>query len=438
MAPARKSAEVLSFERHVLEEGNAAMERAGLYAAVLGFVSAPLCLLVEEMGWAEAMALPAVLAMLGGAYGLALHKLAQKKLLVGPVLYAVFLPFVSLPTVLFLLTHSLLPAGAATFITGPFSYLYFILIFVTAFAFDLALSFAAGLAAAAGYMGSYVLAQPFLERVIAWDPTLHQDLASIHLYAFKAFMMVFAGLLAGGLSVIVRRLVIRSVTEVRQRERISHLFGQYVSDEVRERIVAEKGGTVVERKVVAVLFSDIRAFSTFSERNDPERVLRKLNEYFEAMVQCVTSRGGVVDKFIGDNIMAVFGGVLELPNPALAAVQAARLIRMRLRELNRRWEAQGEAGLENGVGIHLGEVLQGPIGSQHRKDFTVIGDTVNIAARIEDLTKQHAEKILISDVVFRALPRESQAIAVSLGSARLRGRQEEVGVYGIPDEPCGT
>jgi len=181
---------------------------------------------------------------------------------------------------------------------------------------------------------------------------------------------------------------------------------------------------------VVVLFSDLRGFSTFAERRDPAEVVERLNAYFERMVDAINKEGGVVDKFIGDAIMAIFGGLKQLDNPCEAAVRAAVGMREALTELNASWAKEGLEPFDNGVGIHVGEVLQGPIGSRDRKQFTAIGDAVNSAARLEGLTKTNDQPILITDAVHAALPEELQRQFAPLGEVKVKGKRDSLAIFG--------
>lgn len=205
------------------------------------------------------------------------------------------------------------------------------------------------------------------------------------------------------------------------------LFGQYVSPEVKERI---KAAAASERKDVVVLFSDLRAYSAWSEAREPEEVVAQLNEYFDAMVRAIRGEGGVVDKFMGDAVMATFGGVLDVERPAAAAVRAARGMARALDTLNERWSEGGRSPLRNGVGIAVGPVVQGPIGSVDRKEFTVIGDTVNSAARLESATREHGVTLLVSDGVYDALDGKDRAGLHALGKIAVKGKTEKLTVYG--------
>jgi len=233
---------------------------------------------------------------------------------------------------------------------------------------------------------------------------------------------------------LVRARVRNHLELKRSRDFLRRVFGQFVSHEVRDKIIAEKNQLLGERKRIAVLFADIRQFTTHSERAEPDQIVNRLNAYFDRMVRCITSEAGTVDKFIGDAVMATFGGLIEIDSPCDAALRAAVAMRAALQDLNRAWAEEGTDAFENGIGLHFGEVLQGTIGSSDRKEFTIIGDTVNTTARLEGLTKEHREKILCSAAFAGHLSADLSSRLVDLGSVPLRGRSAEIGIFGHPGD----
>ena len=426
-----------NLERHLRVAGNRALRAGTFWAMLLGLTSSAALPVMMAAGAAEKVEGPWAFAGIATVCSGLVWVLARGERVHGAVAYAVFIPFVSLPTIFFLAMHAVLPSGAGTFITGPISYLYFILLALTGFLFDFRLSALSGVAAGAGYFGAFLLGREALGTVTAPDPLLVQDFTSPPIWALKAMMMAFGGATVGALAVVAKGLVARVLAEEREKQGISRLFGQYVSEEVKDKILSDPGVRLGERKKAAVLFADIRGFSTFSERAEPEATVRRLNAYFDAMVGAIVRNGGVVDKFIGDGIMAVFGGVVALANPAESALRAACDMRAALKRLNAAWAAEGLEPFENGIGIHHGEILQGSIGSEVRREYTAIGDVVNIASRVEGLTKDIKAPVAITLDVHRLLPETLRADCRPMGVLKVKGRCEPVEVFGMQDPGCG-
>jgi class 3 adenylate cyclase len=219
---------------------------------------------------------------------------------------------------------------------------------------------------------------------------------------------------------------------LREREREREIFGRVVSPEVREKLLSgqlELGG---ETLWVAVLFSDIRGFSTISEEMSPEEVVTLLNEYLSEMTAAIRPWGGYINNFIGDAIVAIFGAPVDQPDKEWNAVAAGLAMSKRLTELNRRRVARSEMPIENGVGISTGEAVAGQIGSLERLMYTVIGDTVNVASRLETLTKDYPEyRILINGATAEALVERDEVVLENLGPIHVKGRTEPVDVYAV-------
>lgn len=180
-------------------------------------------------------------------------------------------------------SHFLTPTGAATFLTGPLSYLYLLLVAVSGYLFDFRLSVLCGLTAAAGYLLSFLLARSGLAFIAHPDPLVVQDLVSPAVYGFRGMLFVFAGFVVGGLAVVARRLASRVLHEEVMKREISRLLGEYVSEEVREKLLSDPPSPEGEVREVTILFSDIRGFTALSERVPAKDLVRHLNAYFEAM-----------------------------------------------------------------------------------------------------------------------------------------------------------
>jgi adenylate cyclase len=220
------------------------------------------------------------------------------------------------------------------------------------------------------------------------------------------------------------------VAGLRQREFLRETFGRYVTKQVAEAILAgnvELGG---ERRTATVLFADIRGFTTMSEQLPPEEVVAFLNRYLEAMVSCVLDHHGVLDKFIGDAVMAVFGAPVSQGSPAadaLAAVRCAIAMSGALDQLNAMRTAAGSKQIEIGIGVHTGELIAGNIGSARRMEYTVVGDTVNVTSRIEGLTKTFGRRIMISDTTARLVGHQLRLEKVD--TVDIRGRTGQITLH---------
>jgi class 3 adenylate cyclase len=182
-----------------------------------------------------------------------------------------------------------------------------------------------------------------------------------------------------------------------ERERIRDTFGKYVTPEIRDEILAGRIPLNGERRLATLLFSDLRGFTRYVEGNDPEEVIRSMREYFTAMQKAIRMHRGLVLQYVGDEIEAVFGVPLAYEAHANKAVLAALEMRKGLEELNRRRKSEGKAPFGHGIGIHTGMVLVGNTGSEDRLSYALIGDTVNLASRIEQLTKAFQCDILVSE-----------------------------------------
>lgn len=217
--------------------------------------------------------------------------------------------------------------------------------------------------------------------------------------------------------------------DVLARRRFRESFARHVSSEVAAQILAETPSLEGERRDVSILISDLRGFTTLSESMEPARVARHLNEYFEAMVCEIFTHRGMVNDFVGDSIVAVFGAPLDDAEHALHAVKSAMGMERALAKLNERWTAAGLPTLRQGVGIHTGQVFAGNVGSSTRLKYTVIGDPVNVAARLEGLNKDLGTTVLITDETY-AIVRERVDVK-DRGAIPVKGRVQPVRVYEV-------
>ncbi len=223
------------------------------------------------------------------------------------------------------------------------------------------------------------------------------------------------------------------VAGLREREWLRDMFGRFVSQEVAEAIRTGQVRLEGENRVVSVLFCDIRSFTARSERHTPQEIVALLNEYLPVVVEAAQRHQGTVNKFGGDSTLVIYGAPRPLQESAYQAVLTALEMRANLTRLNSHLAARGEEPIRIGVGINTGVVLAGAVGPHERQEYTVIGDTVNLASRIEALNKEYPQHdILISDATYEALgPRRAEFMFTDLGKISIRGKSGLVQVWAV-------
>jgi class 3 adenylate cyclase len=245
---------------------------------------------------------------------------------------------------------------------------------------------------------------------------------------FGTAVIVF---LLGLLSYFVMMRLSGLMVEVTRNERLSRFLPpELVELAVRDPALLRLGG---KRQSVTILFADIRGFTPMSETHAPEEVLDFLNDYLRVTTDMIFQHRGTLDKFMGDCIMALFGAPLTNPDDADRAVRAAVDIMERVAEFNRRRAEDGFCPVEIGVGINTADVIAGNIGTERRMEYTVIGDGVNLAARLEKVSKDYDTKIIISGATHERLT--DKLGAVSYGRISVKGKDAEVQIYGVPHAP---
>jgi adenylate cyclase len=221
------------------------------------------------------------------------------------------------------------------------------------------------------------------------------------------------------------------VVEGREKRKVKKLFSRYVSKDVFDQLVADPSLAALggARRHMTVLFSDIRGFTTMSEKGTPEDVVRQLNELFTRMVAVVFEHRGTVDKFVGDMVMALYSAPLDDPEHADHAVQTALAMIRTLNEMNRDWLARGKPTLDIGIGINTGGMVAGNIGSDTIMSYTVIGDAVNLGARLESLNKDFATRIIISESTRAEL--KGRYDIHPLGEVVVKGKTKPVAIFEV-------
>ncbi|MEW6668517.1 MAG: adenylate/guanylate cyclase domain-containing protein [Thermodesulfobacteriota bacterium] len=217
-----------------------------------------------------------------------------------------------------------------------------------------------------------------------------------------------------------------------ERDFIKETFGKYVASEIRDEILAGRVPLDGELKEVTVLFADLRNFTPMVEANPPKEVVKIINGYFREMAEAIQNHHGLVLQFIGDEIEAVFGAPLVRPDHPVLAAQAALEMRGRLRGLNEELKGRGYRPLSHGVGIHTGEALAANIGSPERLSYALVGDTVNLASRLQGLTKELGTEIILSGAT-RAHLGERFSL-VPLPPTRVKGKSHSVEIFSLDSD----
>jgi adenylate cyclase len=322
----------------------------------------------------------------------------------------------SFPTVLLYLLAGYLSSPIIIFGAWP-ALLYFLFIILSTLRLNFALSAFTGAVAA---VELFVLALVTLH--LAWrtdDPAF-----SIGDHLTRSAVLLAAGLLAGYAGATIKSHFRRALAAASARDEVTNLFGQHVSPRVVEQLLAIGAAELSEMRRVCVMFVDIRSFTAAARSRTPAEVVERLDAVFEILVEAVDRHNGIVNKFLGDGLLAIFGAPIDDPFEAANAIAAARemLTSVEASNVGHAWP------IRLGIGIHIGQAVAGTVGSHRRKEYTVIGDTVNLASRLESLNKDVGSQLIVSDAV-REAAREAIGEALPLGPVSVRGYAEPVTVW---------
>lgn len=297
---------------------------------------------------------------------------------------------------------------------SPAVWIYFFFIILSVLRLSLSVSLFTGAVAACEYLALsiWIVSGP-------GSTPLESYLRSVIPMIGRSLMLLVAGGVAGFVALELRRKITSSVHLADERSRVVGMFGQYVSPAVVEKLLAQKHFEP-EMRHVCVMFLDIRDFTRFSEERRPEEVIDYLNVLYSRFIEIVGRHNGIINKFLGDGFMAVFGAPVSDGRDVSNAVHAALEILDCVEEMNRKGEI---APTRIGMGLHAGSAVTGNVGSDERKEYTIIGDTVNLASRIEQLNKEYGSSLLVTDAVYsvmKDLPGEP------LPPIEVRGRKSAV------------
>lgn len=318
----------------------------------------------------------------------------------------------SLPTLILLYYMTVVPAAEALLL--PPVFIYFVFILLSTLRLDFTLCAFTGLVASAEY-ALMALAVVDPERSDAErQPSLSHHLG-------KAAILLASGIAAGFVARRLRLGFVATLHSIEERNRIRDLFGQHVSPAVVDDLLARGAGVKSEVREVCVMFLDIRDFTAFSEKRSPEEVVTYLNAVFGHIIACVDANHGTVNKFLGDGFMAIFGAPLSTGDDCKNAVTAALEIVSKLEQLV---DEGAVPPTRIGIALHAGPAVVGNVGSAMRKEYTVIGDVVNVASRLEALNKSLGSRLLVTEEVFERAGRPEGAVPKE--PMHVRGREEPI------------
>jgi adenylate cyclase len=224
----------------------------------------------------------------------------------------------------------------------------------------------------------------------------------------------------------------QALSQEMEKRRVRKLFSRFISPEMVEQLISTQDiSTLNKRSEITILFSDIRSFTTLSERLTPSEVVGLLNPYLDVMTQIVHKHGGTVDKYEGDAIVAFFGEPVRYEDHALRAARASLDMRLALAKLKQGWEEKNmlppNFNFDIGIGLNSGDVFVGLLGSEERMNYTIIGDNANLAARLQDLSKVYAWSMIISESTYEAIKDEMETEYIE--ARHVKGKSEPVKIY---------
>lgn len=301
---------------------------------------------------------------------------------------------------------------------SPLVYLYFLFIILSTLRLSNAVSVWTGLSAAVQYFAlSYLLIEN--GTVVSEHDIYTKQLV---MYGIKSIALAFAGLAAGFVATQIRTSIQLSIQQMETQEHIVEMFGQQVSPQVVEVMLAQKGILKAKHRKVAVMFLDIRDFTRYADKHTADEVVEYQNAFFEVVVDIVNEYEGIVNQFLGDGCMVTFGAPIALENPSENAVKAGLKIIDTIASMN---EMGNIPITKLGIGIDTGDVVVGNIGTKVRQQYNITGNVVIQAARIEQLNKEYNSQMLVSQDVMdeiSAIPIDTKQV----GSVSLKGIEDEI------------
>ena len=328
---------------------------------------------------------------------------------------------ISLLTVLFIFIVEY--SGQTVILQAPATLTYFLFIVLSTLRLNFKLSvFSGGLAAI-----QYIAVSVYYSTVFSGVPVdrFHPDLTGMQ-YLGQGIILLISGIAAGFVADLIKKKMLASLNSIKEKNVVIDLFGQQISPQIAESIIKKKEELSGTRKKVCVMFLDIRNFTPFVESHKPEEVVAYLNNLFHFMIDSVQRYDGVINQFLGDGFMATFGAPVSEGNIPQKAVRASMEIIEKVKQEN---NAGNIPETKIGIGLHYGEAVIGNIGSAIRKQYSITGNVVIMASRIEQLNKRWHSQLIISEEVFNELDAEVKAVFMLQKPAKVKGINRLVLLY---------
>ena len=416
------------FEDKLSEVIEIAFPRGAYITMLFGWLSFIIILIVYLLG-ITTMKLQLIFIFLVSIYASLVFVFLKRGVLRSRYKYLLLLVPLFFPTLFFLCANLMLPERMLFNLTGPFSYSYFLIIIMSGLFFNYRCSVAAGFISGFGYFISYLISRENLYLALPATKEAVDLMFSPAAFLAKSLMMVFSGFLVGVSIRVAKKLVSTILDEEQQKQHITNTFGMIVDPRVRDLMIEKKIETGGETRENTVLFSDIRGFTTFSQNMSPPELFNFMKEYFDLMNEQIKEEDGTIMEYVGDEVMVLFGAPLPLQDHAEKACLAALKMQEALRLNNPLWESRGMPSVKAGAGIHTGQMLVGCIGSSERRKYGALGDSVNLASRLQSLTKEYGVSIIASEeTIMRCSGKFHTRV---LDRVVVRGRTEEITIHEV-------
>jgi adenylate cyclase len=319
-------------------------------------------------------------------------------------------------------------SGQTVILQAPATLTYFLFIVLSTLRLNFRLSLFSGALAAIQYVAVSVWYSTVFSRI----PTdrFHPDLTGMQ-YLGQGLIMVISGIAAGFVADLIKKKMLASLNNIKEKNEVIDLFGQQISPQIAGSILEKRDELLGTRKKVCVMFLDIRNFTPFVESHSPEEVVTYLNSLFHFMIDSVQRHDGVINQFLGDGFMATFGAPVSEGNIPQKAVRASMEIIEKVKQENK---AGSIPPTKIGIGLHYGEAVIGNIGSSVRKQYSITGNVVIMASRIEQLNKRWHSQLIISREVFNELDAEVKTAFMPQKPAKVKGINRPVLLYVFKEE----